>query len=324
LRLALLCALCWPLIGGPVTPIAAASAPVRSDNAAWLGVEWLHEPQTDAAIGSLADDLRQCQIRSVYVYASYLRADGTFNPTYEHAAAFTQRLKKAYPELSIQAWIGLPLAHTQALSGIKGYVQLDDPATRALVIAFGAALLRAGGFDGLHLDPEPVQSGDTAVLTLLEEMRAAIGPHATLSLATRRMSPLGQGAASGWLSGYAWSADYYREVARRVDQVAVMTYDSALPSAGLYRWFTRRQVIQITRALAQETVGVYIGVPTSEERTLTHRPRAENMTSGLQGVLDGLDDPRAVAAAVTGVAIYPYWETDAAEWAAYQKLWLGE
>jgi hypothetical protein len=26
---------------------------------------------------------------------------------------------------------------------------------------------------------------------------------------------------------------------------------------------------------------------------------------------------------VTGVAIYPHWETDAAEWAEYDKLWLG-
>ena len=287
-------------------------------------MEWLHGPQTDAAIATLAHDLSQYRIRTVYVYASYLRADGAFNPTCEYAAAFTQRLKAAYPELSIQAWIGLPLAHDRTPSGIKGYVRLDDAATRALVAAFGAELLRAGGFDGLHLDPEPVRSGDATVLALLDDMRAAIGPQATLSLAARRIAPWGQGDVAGWLSGYAWSADYYREVARRVDQIAVMTYDSALPTAGLYRWFTRRQVIQITRALAQEPVDVYIGVPTSEERTLTHRPRAENMASGLQGVLDGLDDPRADAAVITGVAIYPYWETDAAEWAVYRSLWLGE
>ena len=169
-----------------------------------------------------------------------------------------------------------------------------------------------------------MRSGDANVLLLFDEVRAAIAPEATLSVATRRMSPLGASSDDGWLRDYAWSAAYYAEVAQRVDQIAVMTYDSAMPTARLYRWFARRQVVAITRALEGQAVTLYFGVPTSEERTRTHWPRAENMTSGLLGVLDGLQDPRAAPEAVTGVAIYPYWETDASEWAVYQALWLGE
>ena len=135
-------------------PVHSATGPAaRADNAAWLGVEWLHEPQEDAAVAGLAADLRQRRIRTVYVYATYLRADGAFNPTYDYAASFTRRLRAAYPELSIQAWIGLPLAHASALSDRPGHVRLDDPATRQQIAVFGAALLRAGGFAGLHLDP---------------------------------------------------------------------------------------------------------------------------------------------------------------------------
>lgn len=67
---------------------------------------------------------------------------------------------------------------------------------------------------------------------------------------------------------------------------------------------------------------VLFGIPTSEEQNFTHRPAAENMASGLRGTLDGLNDLAAVPSAVTGVAIYPEWETDAAEWRLYEELWL--
>ena len=68
---------------------------------------------------------------------------------------------------------------------------------------------------------------------------------------------------------------------------------------------------------------MFIGIPTSEEETATHRPKAENMASGLQGLVDGLNHTRAKPRVVTGVAIYPDWETDEAEWATYEALWLG-
>jgi hypothetical protein len=82
-------------------------------------------------------------------------------------------------------------------------------------------------------------------------------------------------------------------------------------------------VVGISQALHGTGVELFFGVPTSEEKTATHRPEAENMASGLLGVIDGLNDAAARPSATTGVAIYPYWETDDAEWAAYDRLWLG-
>jgi len=103
-----------------------------------------------------------------------------------------------------------------------------------------------------------------------------------------------------------------------------MTYDSAMPLPQLYRQWARFQVVEISRAVDGAGVDLVFGIPTSEERTWTHWPNAENMRSGLQGVIAGLNDAAARPAAVTGVAIYPYWETDAAEWATYEALWLGQ
>jgi len=101
-----------------------------------------------------------------------------------------------------------------------------------------------------------------------------------------------------------------------------MVYDSAMPHPALYQYWTRFQVIEISRAVQTSKVELLFGFPTSEEQNFTHRPAAENMASGLRGTLDGLNDLAAVPSVVTGVAIYPDWETDAAEWRLYEELWL--
>jgi hypothetical protein len=48
------------------------------------------------------------------------------------------------------------------------------------------------------------------------------------------------------------------------------------------------------------------------------------MRFGLQGIIAGLNDATAVPETISGVAIYPHWETDAVEWAQYDRLWLGK
>jgi hypothetical protein len=80
----------------------------RGENAVWLGVEWVNEPHEAHEIFTLANDLARHQIRYVFVYASYLKPDGQFNPTYAYAAEFVSGLKRVNPDIHIQAWIGLP------------------------------------------------------------------------------------------------------------------------------------------------------------------------------------------------------------------------
>lgn len=193
---------------------------------------------------------------------------------------------------------------------------------RRQIVSFAAELVREHGFDGIHLDPEPVVDGDPAVVELPEEMRNALGEGPTLSIAARRIWPLPWSMPR--VAGRVfWSAEYHRMVAARVDQVALMTYDSALALPQLYRFWGRLETIAITRALEGVDVAVFVGIPTSGEKTRTHCPSAENMASGLPGLIDRLNDPCAVPRALTGVAIYPYWETDTTEWATYASLWLG-
>jgi hypothetical protein len=222
----------------------------------------------------------------------------------------------------IQAWIGLPLAHPFLL-GQTGYVDLADPAIRGAIVAFCAEIVRSGGFAGVHLDPEPVPDGDPELVRLLDEIRAELGPQRRLSLAAPRVQRVLPETSLPWLRRNMWRPAYLREVARRLDQVALMSYDSSQPLPPLFRLWQRHQVIAASQALDGLGVELLIGVPTSEERTLSHWPNAETMEAGLRGVVDGLNDAQARPHAVTGVAIYPEWETDDAEWATYEALWLG-
>ncbi len=286
----------------------------KGTNAAWLGVEWASQPHRADEVLALTMDLAEQQITTIYVYTSYYKPEGVFNPTYAYAEEFVTALKNFAPDLTVQAWIGLPL----------DTMNLNNRAVRSEVTDFCAAIVKDAGFDGLHLDPEPVKDGDAAVLALLDEVRTALGPEPVLSIAGRRIWPLFPSVQWPLVGQWSWRTAYYQKVARRVDEIAVMVYESALPTSGLYRQWTKFQVIALSRALAYSDVRVFIGIPTSEEVTPAHNPRAENMRNGLRGTIDGLNDWATWANVVIGVAVYPYWETDVREWQIYQSLWLGK
>ena len=286
----------------------------RGSNAAWLGVEWVNQPHQADEILTLTMDLAERQITTIYVYTSYYKPEGVFDPTYAYAEDFVATLKSFAPDLIVQAWVGLPL----------DTMNLNSRAVRRDVVDFCATLVQDTGFDGLHVDPEPVEDGDASVLALLDDLREALDPEAVLSIAGRRIWPIFPSIRWPFVGQWSWRTSYYQKVARRVDEVAVMVYDSALPTSGLYRQWTKFQVIALSRALVYSDVRLFIGIPTSEETSSTHKPGAENMRSGLRGTVDGLNDWATWADVVTGVAIYPYWETDAREWQVYQSLWLGE
>ena len=293
----------------------------RGQNAAWASVDWSKDAHAPEEIFALAAETDRHQVRTLFVYVSYLKPGGYFNPTYAHAAEFVQAYKAAQPNAVVEAWIGIPL--DKPTISTPGYVRIDDPAVRRMIAGFCRRLVTEMGFDGVHLDPEPIPSGDEDTLLLLDEVRAAIGSGKLLSLAAREIVPFWNDAPLPPAWGL-WQAGYYRRIAGRVDEIAAMTYDSTMLTPWLYEHWLQFQVIGITRAIQGVPARLLFGVPTSEEETWTHRPRAENMHSGLRGFIAGLNDADAVTGSVTGVAIYPHWETDATEWAEYDKLWLGK
>jgi hypothetical protein len=230
---------------------------------------------------------------------------------YAHAADFIREAKAAHPGLSNPGVDRPPLPHYADLSRIPF----------GSIATFGKQMIDQIGFDGIHLDPEPINDGDSNVLRLLEDVRHALGVGPILSIATRTIWPV-LPEAPIWprlFGPVMWSTRYYQDIARRVDQIALMTYDTGLPAPVLYRLWTRFQVISLTQILDSFKVDLLIGVPTSGAHH--SQPGGGKHAERLQGCWMA-ERPRH-ARAITGIAVYPHWETDAAEWAIYESLWLG-
>jgi len=174
-------------------------------------------------------------------------------------------------------------------------------------------------FDGVHLDVETVRNKDRYFLLLLEEVRAALGDDGLLSIAGGHWMPsiISRVPVVG---GFQWDHNYYRAVASRVDQIAVMTYDSFLPHPALYRVWLREQVQAIGSNLSKSDVELLFGLSISRESTVTHHPTAENMQSGLAGICAAVADAGNSIQIADGVAVYAAWEADSEDWQLWETL----
>jgi hypothetical protein len=288
---------------GPVS----ARAHTMGDDALWLGHAWVDGRHGQADLNVLAARLRATGIRDLFVHSGPLSDDGSLDPALRPRARWlTGALHQALPYVRVQAWLG-------AVVG-GGLLDLADPATRARVVT-SAEDVAADGFDGIHLDLEPVADGDAGYLTLLAQLHA-VAPF--LSVAAPQVEPL------GWLPFPAfhphwWSAGYLHLVAIRVDQVAIMAYDSGMPTGALYAGYLHRETELALRAVPPD-VPLLIGVPAYHSGDLGHFNSAETVPSAIRGVrlaISPVPPDRPL-----GVALYADFTATAQDWAQYQADWV--
>jgi spore germination protein YaaH len=215
-------------------------------------------------------------------------------------------LHQALPRVRVQAWLG-------ALVG-RGHLDLAAaPATRARIVTSARAVV-ADGFDGVHLDLEPVADGDAGYLTLLAQVHA-VTP--LLSVAAPQVQPL------GWLPWpvphpHWWSAAYLHQVATRVNQVAIMAYDTGMPTGALYAGYLHRETELALRAVPPD-VALLIGVPAYRSSALGHFNSAETVSAAIRGVRLAISP--APPGRPLGVALYVDFTATAQDWAQYQAGW---
>jgi len=107
-------------------------------------------------------------------------------------------------------------------------------------------------------------------------------------------------------------------VAENSDQIAIMAYDSGLFLPSDYRLWMAYQVKTSAESLAGLKTQLYIGIPASEEWTLSHNITVEYLANALYGVRLGISQTQAYST-ITGVAIYPHWEISSNEWSSLDK-----
>ncbi|GAA2795737.1 hypothetical protein GCM10010522_11570 [Kribbella solani] len=210
----------------------AADARTRDHDALWLGHAWVDGRKTAADVTALGERLRGTGIRDLYVHTGPLEHDGSLPlaKVSPKARWFAEAIRAAAPNVRVQAWLG-----DVVRPGKNPGMDLEDATVRQRVVASAAAVLQQG-FQGIHYDFEPVQSGSKGYLAVLDETRA-LGT--TLSVAAAQIDPLWylhSVPIEKW-----WSQDYFRQVAERVNQIAVMSYDTAMPLESLYGGYVAKQ-----------------------------------------------------------------------------------
>jgi hypothetical protein len=250
-------------------------------NAVWLEHRWLERPHSEAQMEAL----------------------------------FLAVARRVAPELRLLPWVGgLRAGYKRQRAGV---LELSDLNQRQRIVAEVRGLMDEG-FDGIHLDVEPIDDGNVEFLAVLRALRTAVGDGHLLSVAATRPAPLGLPPAPN----FAWSPEYYARVAHLVDQLTIMAYDTALPTPALYRRYVQWSAASVAGALSASgsEARVLMGVPTYDNYGFMHRAGVETPENALLGIVAGL---RGLGAGGTfeGVAIYADWTTDQTDWAVYERLW---
>ncbi|NEB04454.1 glycosyl hydrolase family 18 protein [Streptomyces sp. SID13726] len=291
----------------------------RDKDAIWLGHAWVDGRKTDADVTALAARLRKTGIRDLYVHAGPLEHDGTLpESSYPKARRLIGALHRAAPGIRVQAWLGDELA-TESPDGMR----LADADTRAAIVRSTRQILDTG-FDGTHFDLEPLHSGDEHYLDLLDTLHEVTRAKGVpLSVAAHQIDPLpALHSVAGTLTGHPkwWSQAYFGQVARRVDQIAVMSYDTATPLESLYGGYVAQQT-SLALEVTPESTDLLMGLPFYRENNFDHWAFAETVPAAVRGVRLGLSRTDADRANF-GVALYVDFAATEGDWAAYERDWV--
>jgi hypothetical protein len=282
-------------------------------DAMWLGHAWVDGRRGQSDVNELAAKVKAAGIRDLFVHSGPLEADGSLNAALRpNVKWLTNALRQAAPGVRVQAWLGTVVG--------DGRLDPEDGATRdRMVISAGQVL--DDGFAGVHYDLEPMADGTPGFLRLLETTHELTrSRNAVLSVAAHQLEPLPGLRIPGRLvmrKSHWWSADYLRAVAERVDQVAIMAYDSGMPFESTYSGYVR---VQTRRALTAvpDQVTLFMGIPAYHTEGLAHT-NAETVTASLRGIRLALNDQPP--AQPFGVAVYVDFDATADDWAAYFADW---
>lgn len=291
----------------------------RDRDAMWLGHAWVDGRKKDADVTALARRLEDTGIRDLYVHSGPLEHDGTLpKSTYPRARWLIDAVHRELPGVRVQAFLGDVLAN----GGPDG-LHLDRAATRAEVVRSAGQVLDAG-YEGVHLDLEPLHSDDPDYLSLLDDLRTVTrAENAQLSVAAHQIDPLPElHTVAGLFADNPkwWSQAFFGQVARRVDQIAVMSYDTARPLESTYGGYVAQQT-SLALEVTPPTTHLLMGLPFYYESNPSHWGHAETVAAAVRGVRLGLSRTDADRE-LFGVAPYIDFAATETNWKEYREGWV--
>ena len=158
------------------------------------------------------------------------------------------------------------------------------------------------GLTGIHINIEPLPSGNTAFISLLGKLRRRMPSGKIISIAAYPPPTIYQRT-----SDVHWDEDYFRDVSREADQMVVMMYDTSLRFQKLYQHLMKGWTREVL-AWSKNTE-VLLGIPVYADHGVAyHHPRVENIRNSLAGIHAGLSQYKNLPGNYQGIAIYSEWE----------------
>ncbi|MEU4879063.1 hypothetical protein AB0G19_01170 [Streptomyces althioticus] len=291
----------------------------RNRDAMWLGHAWVDGRKKDADVTALAGRLRDTGVRDLYVHTGPLEHDGTLpKSVYPRARWFIDAVHRELPGVRVQAFLGDVLAN----GGPEG-LELSDAATRAEVVRSAGQVLDTG-YEGVHMDLEPLHSGDEHYLDLLDDLRKLTKDRdAQLSVAAHQIDPLPHlHSVAGLVADHPkwWSQEFFGQVARRVDQIAVMSYDTARLFESTYGGYVAQQT-SLALEVTPPTTHLLMGLPFYYENNPSHWGHAETVAAAVRGARLGLSrtDPDRE---LFGLAPYIDFAATETNWKEFEDGWV--
>jgi hypothetical protein len=292
------------------TGAPAAWAKSTGNDALWLGHAWVDGRRTERDVERLAVRLRATGIKDVYVHSGPFEMDGQLDPAkYPNARNFVKWMREHLPAVRISAWLG---------QSVNDALDLDDPKARQNVLAGVAAIMKEG-YDGIHYNFEPIGDGDTEFLRLLDETRRHTR---LLSTAGPQIEPYpGMRLTARAVLGHDkyWSSGYFTQVVNRVDQVAIMTYDSGTPLQALYGGHVVRQS-ELALDLVPGDKSLFIGAPAYHDHGLAWADNAESVGTAAEGAKLALSEHGRRER--FGLALYVDFAATEDDWREYMTRWM--
>lgn len=234
------------------------------------------------------------------------KSGGLIHDYMDRAAKLNAAVESAAPDLLRVAWVYV------GNDAGSGSVDLSAPGTKEALVTTAIRLIEQGGFEGIQWDYEICPDGDKDFLELLQMSRVAL-PEGTF---------IGVCAPTNYswpLAGFGWSAEYFREVAKLSDQIALMIYDTGMVLPRMYASHVARQTAVLKSATEGTDCRVLFGLASYGQGMRSHNPRSENLRIGIRALRWGLESDNAEN--FEGLSIFADYTTDEEEWKEYLDNW---
>lgn len=296
---------------------------LKKTNAVWMAHEWVQTPQSKEKIHSLLSELIGNDISLVFLHTGPIEENGVIPPgRYPEAKIFLETAKMFAPDMKFHAWIGQT----------RDSLPIENPEVRANIIKDAMHLVKDVGFNGVHVNIEPMQS-DPDFAQLLREMDMEFEKNAITAEISAAVSPIvpetylkalkliyGDKFFGHDLNRTYSSFKYTKELAENLDYIALMSYDTSFKDEEIYKWFMEQEMIYLLKAAPGKAL---MGIPSYEDIRDNFDPSVENVKNAIEGIEGGLKNIRTNPEDLAGLAIYARWTTSAEEWKIWREKWLG-